>query len=205
MHLGQSEQALAAMKRAENVFSEEIFVDYHDYAGPSSTAIIAAKIYITQNKPHTAGLSLAIDWDRRYRLMRMHTSMHLLGSLIPVPVTGGKVGAEKSRLDFNLGDHQLDKEELTEQMNALIQAGYDIGLEAITEAELDDNPGLVRTMSVQPPRGVGDIRMVRVKDVDFQPCGGTHVGNTREIGRVRISKIENKGRQNRRVQLVLES
>ena len=150
-------------------------------------------------------VTLAIDWDRRYRLMRMHTSMHLLGSLIPVPVTGGKVGAEKSRLDFNLGDHQLDKEELTEQMNALIQAGYDIGLEAITEAELDDNPGLVRTMSVQPPRGVGDIRMVRVKDVDFQPCGGTHVGNTREIGPVRISKIENKGRQNRRVHLVLES
>ena len=120
-------------------------------------------------------------------------------------MTGGKVGAEKSRLDFNLGDHRLDKEELTEQMNALIQAGHDIGLEAITEAELDDNPGLVRTMSVQPPRGVGDIRMVRVKDVDFQPCGGTHVGNTREIGPVRISKIENKGRQNRRVHLVLES
>ena len=90
-----------------------------------------------------------------------------------MPVTGGKVGADKSRLDFNLGDQQLDKEWLTEQMNVLIRAGHDVGLEAITEAELDANPGLVRTMSVQPPRGVGDIRMVRVQGIDFQPCGGT--------------------------------
>jgi len=148
---------------------------------------------------------LTIDWDRRYRLMRMHTSMHLLGSLIPVPVTGGKVGEEKSRLDFNLGDHQLDKEDLTLRMNGLIQAGHEIELGSITETELDENPGLVRTMSVQPPRGVGDIRMIRVADVDYQPCGGTHVKNTSEIGPVRISKIENKGKQNRRVHLVLES
>ena len=90
-------------------------------------------------------------------------------------------------------------------MNKIVSEAHDIQIEAISEAELDANPGLVRTMSVQPPRGVGDIRMVRVKDVDFQPCGGTHVGNTREIGPVRISKIENKGRQNRRVHLVLES
>ena len=150
-------------------------------------------------------VELAIDWERRHRLMRMHTSMHLLGSLIPVPVTGGKVGADKSRLDFNLGDQQLDKEWLTEQMNVLIRAGHDVGLEAITEAELDANPGLVRTMSVQPPRGVGDIRMVRVQGIDFQPCGGTHVKNTSEIGPVKISKIENKGRQNRRVHLLLDS
>lgn len=148
---------------------------------------------------------LTIDWDRRYRLMRMHTSMHLLGSLVPVPVTGGKVGEEKSRLDFNLGDHQLDKEDLTVRMNALIQAGHEIELGSIAEAELDENPGLVRTMSVQPPRGVGDIRMIRVSDVDYQPCGGTHVKNTSEIGPVRISKIENKGKQNRRVHLVLDS
>ena len=150
-------------------------------------------------------VSLVIDWERRYRLMRMHTSMHLLGSLIPVPVTGGKVGVEKSRLDFNLGDHQLDKEDLTVRMNKLVQAGHDVHLEAITETELDQSPGLVRTMSVQPPRGVGDIRMIRVLDVDYQPCGGTHVKNTSEIGPIRISKIENKGKQNRRVHLVLES
>jgi len=145
-----------------------------------------------------------LDWDRRYKHMRMHTSMHLLGSLIPVPVTGGSVGAEKSRLDFDLGEHQIDKEDLTLKMNALVAAAHPIAFGTITEAELDERPELVRTMSVQPPRGVGDIRTVRVEDVDFQPCGGTHVSNTSEIGAVRISKIENKGKRNRRVHLLLE-
>ncbi len=145
-----------------------------------------------------------IDWDRRYAHMRMHTAMHLLGSLIPVPVTGGSVGAIKSRLDFDMGDLVLDKDELTKQMNELIKAGHEIVFESMTEAELDENPGLVRTMSVQPPRGVGDIRMVRVQDVDFQPCGGTHINNTAEIGPVRVSKIENKGKKNRRFHLVFE-
>ena len=154
-------------------------------------------------------LHMQIDWERRHRLMRMHTSMHLLGSLIPAPVTGGKVGEEKSRLDFDLNfdgaNLQIDKEDLTMRINALIDGAIDVGIESITEQELDDNPGLVRTMSVQPPRGVGDIRMIRVTDIDYQPCGGTHVKNIAEIGRVRISKIENKGRQNRRVHLVLEA
>ena len=145
-----------------------------------------------------------IDWQRRYSHMRMHTSMHLLGSLIPVPVTGGSVGAERSRLDFDLGDHKLDKEELTRQMNELIEAAHDIVFESITEDELNAKPELVRTMSVQPPRGVGDIRMVRVKDVDFQPCGGTHINNTSEIGSMRVSKIENKGKRNRRIHLVFD-
>ena len=149
-------------------------------------------------------VDLEIDWERRYRLMRMHTSLHLLGSLIPVPVTGGQVGENRSRLDFNLGEHQVDKEDLTRRMNALVEAGHDLALESITERELDDNPQLVRTMSVQPPRGVGDIRMIRIAGVDYQPCGGTHVRNTREIGRVIISKIENKGRQNRRIHVMLE-
>ena len=148
-------------------------------------------------------VSLGIDWERRHRHMRMHTSMHLLGSLIPVPVTGGQVGDQKSRLDFDIGEHQLDKEVLTAQMNALIQDGHSLKLESITDAELESNPGLVRTMSVQPPRGVGQIRMVRIADVDFQPCGGTHVKNTAEIGEVIISKIENKGKRNRRVHLRL--
>ncbi len=145
-----------------------------------------------------------IDWDRRYRHMRMHTSMHLLGSLIPVPVTGGAVGAEKSRLDFDLGEHQIDKEDLTRRMNELVAAGHPVTFGTITEAELDEKPELVRTMSVQPPRGAGDIRTVRVEGVDYQPCGGTHVNNTSEIGPVRISKIENKGKRNRRVHIVLE-
>jgi misacylated tRNA(Ala) deacylase len=147
-------------------------------------------------------VKIEINWDRRYAHMRMHTAMHLLGSLITVPVTGGSVGAEKSRLDFNMGDLSVDKDVLTEQMNELIEAGHDIVFESITELELDENPGLVRTMSVQPPRGVGDIRMVRVQNVDYQPCGGTHINNTAEIGPVRISKIENKGKKNRRFHLV---
>ena len=145
-----------------------------------------------------------LDWDRRYRHMRMHTSMHLLGSLIPVPVTGGAVGAEKSRLDFDLGEHQIDKEDLTLRINALVEQAHPVAFGSITEAELDDRPELVRTMSVQPPRGAGDIRTVRIEGVDFQPCGGTHVRNTSEIGAVRISKIENKGKRNRRVHLILE-
>ncbi len=146
----------------------------------------------------------AIDWERRFKHMRMHTSMHLLGSLIPVPVTGGSVGAEKSRLDFDLGEHQIEKEDLTTRINALIEEAHPVVFGTITETELDERPELVRTMSVQPPRGAGDIRTVRVEDVDYQPCGGTHVNNTSEIGAVRISKIENKGRRNRRVHLVLE-
>ena len=145
-----------------------------------------------------------LDWDRRYTLMKMHTSMHLLGSLIPVGVTGGAVGEAKSRLDFDLGDHQIDKETLTIQLRALVDAAHDIDIESITEDQLDQNPELVRTMSVQPPRGVGDIRMIRVEDVDYQPCGGTHLKNTSEIGDIRIKKIENKGRRNRRVHIVLE-
>ncbi len=146
----------------------------------------------------------AIDWQRRFKHMRMHTSMHLLGSLIPVPVTGGSVGAEKSRLDFNLGEHQIDKQDLTTRINALVKEAHPVVFGTITEAELDERPELVRTMSVQPPRGAGDIRTVRVENVDFQPCGGTHVNNTREIGVIRVSKIENKGKRNRRVHLVLE-
>ena len=146
----------------------------------------------------------AIDWERRFKHMRMHTSMHLLGSLIPVPVTGGSVGAEKSRLDFDIGAHQLDKEDLTQRMNALVAEAHPLVFGSISEAELDKRPELIRTMSVQPPKGAGDIRTVRIEDVDYQPCGGTHVNNTGEIGAVRISKIENKGKRNRRVHLLLE-
>ena len=119
-------------------------------------------------------------------------------------MTGGSVGAEKSRLDFDLGEHQVDKEDLTENMNRLVSEAHPVVLGTITEAELDERPELVRTMSVQPPRGAGDIRTVRVEGVDFQPCGGTHVNNTCEIGAVRISKIENKGKRNRRVHIVFD-
>ena len=149
-------------------------------------------------------VTLTIDWDRRYKHMRMHSAMHLLGSLIPVPVTGGSVGAEKSRLDFDLGDYQIDKDNLTLKINLLIDGAHEVEFGEISEQCLDENPDLVRTMSVQPPRGAGNIRTVRIKDVDYQPCGGTHVNNVSEIGRVRISKIENKGKRNRRVHIVFD-
>lgn len=157
--------------------------------------------------PVGAEVTAVLDWARRHRLMRMHTSLHLLCSLIPgAGVTGGQIGADKSRLDFDLPDPPT-KESLTEGLSALIATDHPVSETWITEAELDANPGLVRTLSVQPPRGAGRIRLVRIGDpaapVDYQPCGGTHVRSTGEIGRVEVAKIENKGKANRRVTLVL--
>jgi misacylated tRNA(Ala) deacylase len=145
----------------------------------------------------------SIDWSRRHRHMRMHTCMHLLGALIPEPVTGGNVGADKSRLDFMLPESP-DKMELTDRLNALIQGDHPVTTSWISDAELDANPELVRTMSVSPPRGAGRIRLLQIGDVDLQPCGGTHVRSTGEIGTAVVSKIENKGKQNRRFHLLLE-
>lgn len=154
-----------------------------------------------------AEVTATLDWERRHRLMRMHTSLHLLCSLIPgAGVTGGQIGAEKSRLDFDLPDPPT-KESLTERLAALVAADHPVSERWISEAELDANPGLVRTLSVQPPRGAGRVRLVRIgpeaAPVDLQPCGGTHVRTTGEIGRVEVAKIENKGKANRRVTLVL--
>jgi misacylated tRNA(Ala) deacylase len=145
----------------------------------------------------------AIDWDRRYRLMRMHTAMHLLCSLIKgAAVTGGSVGADRSRLDFDL-PNPPPKEEIEAGLNILIEADHPVRIEWVDEAVLDADPGLVRTMSVAPPRGTGRLRLMRIGEgdglVDLQPCGGTHVARTGEIGRISVVKIENKGRQNRRI------
>jgi len=145
-----------------------------------------------------------IDWERRHRLMRMHTTMHLLCSIIPEGVTGGSVGEEKSRLDFNLPDRIPDKEELTAKLNDLVAGDHAVGMRWITDEELAAQPELVRTMSVKPPTGAGRVRLVEIEGVDLQPCGGTHVARTAEIGRVRIGKIENKGKQNRRINILLE-
>ncbi|WPB87004.1 alanyl-tRNA editing protein [Sediminicoccus rosea] len=152
-------------------------------------------------------VTLTLDWARRHRHMRMHTTLHLLCSLIPgAGVTGGQIGADKSRLDFDLAEPPT-KESLTERLNALIAADHAVSDTWITEAELDANPGLVRTLSVQPPRGAGRVRLVRIgpldAPVDLQPCGGTHVRSTGEIGRVEVLKLENKGRQNRRISIAL--
>jgi misacylated tRNA(Ala) deacylase len=150
-----------------------------------------------------------IDWERRYRHMRMHTALHLLCSLIPFPVTGGSVGAEDSRLDFDIIDADaVDKDELTERLNALVAADHPVTTRWISDAELADNPGLVRTMSVKPPTGTGRVRLVSIGEggtVDLQPCGGTHVRSTGEIGPLVVAKIEKKGRQNRRIRLAFAS
>jgi len=145
-----------------------------------------------------------IDWDRRHRLMRMHSCMHLLCSIIEGDVTGGQVGDVKSRLDFNLPDTQLDKEAITDELNRLIESDAPLTATWITEDELAAKPELVRTMSVRPPSGAGKVRLMAIEGIDLQPCGGTHVARTGEIGRVRVGKIENKGRQNRRVNLLFD-
>lgn len=149
-----------------------------------------------------------IDWPRRHRLMRMHTALHLLCSLIPgAAVTGGAIGDGKGRLDFDLPEAP-DKDRLNAALAALVAEDHPVSTLWISEAELDANPGLVRTLSVKPPRGSGRVRLVRIgpedAPIDLQPCGGTHVGSTREVGRVTVAKVENKGRQNRRIALVLE-
>ena len=147
-----------------------------------------------------------IDWQRRYAHMRMHTAMHLLCSLIKgAAVTGGSVGAEKSRLDFDL-PNPPPKEAIEAALNALIAADHPVQIQWVDESMLDTDPTLVRTMSVQPPRGTGRLRLMRIgtdeNPVDLQPCGGTHVSRTGEIGPIRVQKIENKGRQNRRIIIV---
>jgi len=144
-----------------------------------------------------------LDWDRRYIHMRMHTAMHLLGSLIPYGVTGGNISMQKSRLDFDTHE-PIDKTEITEQLAELVAANKRVSCRWISEAELDAQPELVRTMSVQPPRGAGVIRLLEIEGIDLQPCGGTHLASTGEVGQVRISKIENKGKHNRRVNIVLD-
>ncbi|RED50998.1 alanyl-tRNA editing protein [Aestuariispira insulae] len=146
-----------------------------------------------------------IDWERRYRHMRMHSAMHLMCSVVPCGVTGGQVGEAKSRLDFDIGDHVLDKEEITRSINELVENDELVSAQWILDAELDASPDLVRTMSVQPPRGSGRIRLVKIGEAtDLQPCGGTHVKRTSEIGRISVSKIENKGKRNRRVNIIFE-
>jgi misacylated tRNA(Ala) deacylase len=157
--------------------------------------------------PVGAAVTQELDWDTRSRHMRMHTALHLLSVVLPFPVTGGSIGADKSRLDFAMEEPIDDKDAVEAALNALIDRNLEVTTDWITDAELDANPGLVKTMSVQPPRGAGRVRLVRIgtsgEQVDLQPCGGTHVAQTGEIGAVRIGKLEKKGRLNRRVNILL--
>jgi misacylated tRNA(Ala) deacylase len=147
----------------------------------------------------------AIDWDLRSRLMRMHTCLHLICALVKFPVTGGQVNPDDSRLDFDIEDARaVDKDKLTADLNALIAADHPVTDRWITDAELEANPQLVRTMAVKPPTGTGRVRLVVIGEdgsVDLQPCGGTHVRRTGEIGAVVVTKIEKKGKQNRRIRV----
>ena len=141
-----------------------------------------------------------INWEIRYKHMRMHTALHLLCSLMPYDVTGGQISYEKSRLDFN-ADDKIEKEEIENKINQLVKDDHEISYQWITLEELDNQPDLVRTMSVKPPRTNNKIRLVKIGSIDLQPCGGTHVKRTKEIGNIKIGKIENKGKMNRRVNL----
>ncbi len=146
---------------------------------------------------------IVLDWERRYRHMRMHTAMHLLGSVLKYGVTGGNISAEKSRLDFDMED-TVDKEAVSAALQALVADDHAVSCRWITEEELDAQPELVRTMSVQPPRGKGSIRLLDIDGVDLQPCGGTHLRTTAEVGKIRIGKVEKKGKRNRRVNIHLD-
>ncbi|MEQ8640895.1 MAG: alanyl-tRNA editing protein [Alphaproteobacteria bacterium] len=145
-----------------------------------------------------------LDWDRRHRHMRMHTCLHLLSALLPYPVTGGQIAADKARMDLDIAEAILDKAELTAQLNALIERDARVSARWISDEELAANPDLVKTMAVKPPTGSGRVRLIEVEGQDLQPCGGTHLRRTGEIGRVIVTRIEKKGRQNRRVAIAFD-
>ncbi len=148
-------------------------------------------------------VTASLDWDRRYLHMRMHTALHLLGSVLQYGVTGGNISAAKSRLDFDMED-TVDKEQVTADIQALVAADHPLTCRWISDEELDAQPELVRTMSVKPPKGAGKVRLLEIEGVDLQPCGGTHLKSTGEVGQVRVGKVEKKGRHNRRVSILLD-
>ncbi|MDA0275101.1 MAG: alanyl-tRNA editing protein [Proteobacteria bacterium] len=150
-----------------------------------------------------AKVEVAIDWDRRHRLMRYHSALHLVGAVVKAPVTGGRIGEDKSHLDFDIEMDKLVKEAIEDGVNALVRAGHGTRASWITDAELDARPELVRTMSVAPPRGAGRIRLLEIPGVDLQACGGTHVANTAEIGPLAVTRIRSEGRRNKRVTVTL--
>lgn len=174
--------------------------------GEGGTVVLVPASPVALPGPGTL-IRQTLDWDRRYRHMRVHTALHLLSVVIPLPVTGGQIGAERGRLDFDMPEPPGDVAEIEARINALVARDLPVTDDWITDAELEANPGLVKTMSVRPPTGQGRVRLVRIgqgaDQIDLQPCGGTHVARTGEIGLLRIGKIEKKGKQNRRVSVEL--
>jgi misacylated tRNA(Ala) deacylase len=148
-------------------------------------------------------VDLAIDWPRRYALMRLHTALHVMSCVVVAPVTGGNISPDKGRLDFDIDMSLLDAQRIESETNAIIARAIETETVWITDAELDARPELVKTMSVQPPRGAGRVRLLRIPGIDLQPCGGTHVKNTTEIGAIRVLKIRSEGKRNKRVEIAL--
>jgi misacylated tRNA(Ala) deacylase len=148
-------------------------------------------------------LILEIDWPRRHALMRLHTALHVMSCVVVAPVTGGNIAPDKARLDFDIDMSLLDAARIEQETNALIARAVDTETVWITDEELDARPELVKTMSVQPPRGAGRVRLLRIPGIDLQPCGGTHVRNIAEIGQIRVLKIRSEGKRNRRVEIAL--
>ena len=173
------------------------------YTDPAKTEI--AHVPVAGSPTLNVGdkVTASIDWDKRYARMRMHTALHLLSAVLPYSVTGGSVGESESRLDFDIPEAGLDKDTITAKVTEMIASNAPVSSRWITDAELEANPGLVKTMSVKPPMGTGRVRLIEIVGLDLQPCGGTHVRETGEIGAVRVTQIEKKGRQNRRVRLAL--
>lgn len=146
-------------------------------------------------------VTAAVDWGRRYRHMRMHTALHLLCNVVSFGVTGGQISADRGRMDFDMGDERLDKDEIAAELNRLVDDDHPTRIDYISDEELEAQPQLIVTLSVQPPRGAGRVRMLHIGDVDLQPCGGTHVARTGEIGHLVVTKIESKGKRNRRINI----
>jgi misacylated tRNA(Ala) deacylase len=184
--------------------------------GASATITIATAVYTDSLKTQIAHvpassdaplptvgdtLHVRIAWEPRYARMRMHTALHLLSAALPYPVTGGAIGETDGRLDFDIPEAGLDKDEITGKLAAMIAADAPVSSRWISDAELQANPGLVKTMSVKPPIGTGRVRLIEIAGLDLQPCGGTHVARTGEIGAVAVTQIEKKGKQNRRVRI----
>jgi misacylated tRNA(Ala) deacylase len=170
-------------------------------AAKSEIALVPADAAAPRPQPGEP-VRLAIDWELRYARMRMHTALHLLSAILPYPVTGGSVHETDSRLDFDIPEAGLDKDAITARLAEMVAADAEVRDRWITDAELEANPGLVKTMAVKPPMGTGRVRLVEIVGLDLQPCGGTHVRRTGEIGAVKVSTVEKKGKQNRRVRLV---
>ncbi|HEX6529268.1 MAG TPA: alanyl-tRNA editing protein [Burkholderiales bacterium] len=146
-------------------------------------------------------VQIELDWERRHRLMRLHTALHLLGSVVKAPVTGGRIGDDKAHLDFDIEMEKLLKDEIEARLNDLTQQNVSTSSYWISDAELDARPELVRTMSVAPPRGEGRVRLLEIPGIDLQACGGTHVRNISEIGRLAVARIRSEGKRNKRVTL----